>query len=55
MTVKELIEKLKEFPENMEVLSYEYFSIKDIYEDVYPYIPVNAPKSMSEQKYVIIN
>lgn len=55
MTVKELIEKLKEFPENMEVLNYEYYSIKNVYEDVYPYIPADAPKSMLEQKYVIIN
>ena len=30
MTVKELIEKLKEFPEDMKVLSYEYFEICNV-------------------------
>lgn len=55
MTAKELIEKLKEFPEDMEVLNYEYFDIQNIYEDVYPYIPMNAPKSITTEKYIIIN
>lgn len=30
MTVKELIEKLKEFPENMRVVNYEFFNIYDV-------------------------
>lgn len=34
MTVKELIEKLKEFPEDMEVLNYEYFDILDVEKEV---------------------
>lgn len=55
MTVKELIEKLKEFPEDMEVLNYEYFDVNDVYEDVYPYLPKNAPKGMTQNKYVIVN
>jgi hypothetical protein len=36
MTVKELIEKLKEFPEDMEVLNYEYFDILDVEKEVPP-------------------
>lgn len=32
ITVKELIEKLKEFPEDREVLDSEYFSV-EVYED----------------------
>lgn len=30
MTVKELIEKLKEFPEDMRVINYEGFNIYDV-------------------------
>lgn len=55
MTVKELIEKLKEFPEDMEVLNYEYCDIQYVDEEVYPYVPTKAPESMSKNKYVIIN
>lgn len=44
MTVKELIEALKEFPEDMEVLNYEYFNVNDVYEDTY-----------ADEKYVVIN
>ena len=55
MTVKELIEKLKEFPDDMEVLNCEYCDIRNVYEDVYPYVPKNAPVSMLQKKYVIIN
>lgn len=50
MTVKELIERLKEFPEDMEVLNYEYFDINDVYEDTYPSIPNDGCT-----KYVIVN
>ena len=46
MTVKELIEKLKEFPEDMEVLNYEYFDIYDVEKEIpYGY----------DTEYVIIN
>ena len=38
----------------MIVLNYEYCDILGVYEDVYPYIPKNAPSSMSQNKYVII-
>lgn len=55
MTVKELIEKLKEFPEDMEVLNSEYLDVEKVYEDFYPYLPNNAPKSMTQLKYVIVN
>jgi len=54
MTVKELKEKLEQFPEDMEVLSYEYEDIQYIEEEVYPFLPERAPESMRKQKYVII-
>ena len=38
------IEELKKFPEDMEVLNYEYFDIQDVYEDTY-----------CDEKYVIVN
>ncbi len=44
MTVKELIEKLKEFPEDLEVINYEYFSIQEVFED-----------TLNDTKYVVIN
>lgn len=44
MTVKELIEELKNFPEDMEVLNYEYDDIHDVYKDTY-----------IEKEYVLIN
>ena len=46
MTVKELIEKLKEFPEDMEVLNYEYFDIQEVEKEI-PY--------HGDIEYVIIN
>lgn len=33
MTVRDLIEKLKEFPEDMMVMNYEYLDIYDVTED----------------------
>jgi hypothetical protein len=54
MTVKELIAKLKEFPEDMEILNERYSDVDYIEKEVYPFIPTNAPKSMSEKKYVVI-
>ena len=52
MTVKELIEKLKEFPEDLEVLNEEYFSIHEVYEDTYPDLCSATDK---DTKYVIIS
>lgn len=49
VTVKELIEKLKEFPEDMEVLSYEYQSIgNSLFIDTY------WDYDRKEKEYVII-
>jgi hypothetical protein len=54
MTVKELIEKLKKFPDDMEVLENAYCDVHYVGEENYPFIPTNAPKGMSEKKYVVI-
>ena len=49
LTVKEMIEKLKEFPEDMEILNYEYLSIgNDMYIDAY------YDDNGKEKEYVII-
>lgn len=49
LTVKEMIEKLKEFPEDMEILNYEYLSIgNDMYIDTY------YDGNGKEKEYVII-
>ena len=48
MTVKELINKLKEFPEDMRVTDYEYNDIQDVYENILAY---NKP---NEEVVVII-
>lgn len=37
MTVKELMEKLKEFPEDMKVINYDYLDIQKIYKDTFVY------------------
>ena len=47
MTVKELIEKLKEFPEDMEVLNYEYFDIREVDKEI--------PYGAGNTEYVIIS
>ena len=54
MKVGELIEKLKAFPEDMEVLNSKYCDIKFIYEDVYPYLGEQAPESLAKTKFVIL-
>lgn len=54
MTVRELIEKLKVFPDDMEVLNHEYRDISKVYKEGYPYVPEKAPESMFKIKYVII-
>lgn len=54
MTAKELIAKLKEFPEDMEILNERYCDVGYVEEEPYPFVPANAPKSMSEKKYVVI-
>ena len=46
MTVKELIDRLKEFPEDMEVLNYEYFDIREVEME----IPYNC-----DTEYVIVS
>ena len=46
MTVKELIEKLKEFPEDMRVVNYEFFDIYDL--DIEDYFE-------SDEKVLMIN
>ena len=48
MTVKELIDELKKFPENTRVMDYEYNDIKDVYENIFAY---NKP---NEEVVVII-
>ena len=48
MTVKELIDELKKFPENMRVTDYEYNDIQDVYENILAY---NKP---NEEIVVII-
>lgn len=49
LTVKELVEKLKDFPDDMEVLNYEYLSIgNDVYIDTY------WNNDGKEKEYVII-
>lgn len=54
MKVNELIEKLKAFPDDMEVLNSQYCDIKFIYEDVYPYMCERAPESLVKTKFVIV-
>ena len=48
MTVKELINELKKFPENTRVMDYEYNDIKDVYENIFAY---NKP---NEEVVIII-
>ena len=36
-TVKELIDKLKEFPEESRVMDYEYNDIRDVYVNIFSY------------------
>ena len=48
MTVKELIERLKEFPEDMEVLDYDYVDIITVSKEKIPYGEENT-------EYVIIH
>ena len=52
ITVKELIEKLKEFPDDMEVLNYEYIRVSDVYKDKYEYWEEGL---CEEKEYVIIH
>ena len=55
MTVKELIDKLKEFPEEMAVLNDSYHDIRNVYENTYPYLPTSAPEKMHKEKFVILS
>lgn len=44
MTVKELIEELKKFPENMTVINYECFLVREVYKEM-----------ISGEEYVVVN
>lgn len=48
MTVKELIDRLNEFPEDARVMDYEYNDVEDVYENILAY---NKP---NEEIVVII-
>lgn len=53
MTVKELIEKLKEFPEDMEVMDTMYYHIESVYEGTWTH--TNYPYDKPDKQVVIIN
>ena len=42
MTVKELIDKLSEFPEDARVMDYEYNDIRDVYVNIFSYNKLDA-------------
>ena len=52
MTVKELIERLKEFPENMEVMDYCLMEIENIYEITWQHS--NYPYNKPDKQIVVI-
>ena len=53
MTVKQLIEELKQFPENMEVMDTSYYDIENVYEGTWE--DTNYPYNKPDKKVVIIN
>lgn len=53
MTVKELIDKLKQFPEDMEVMDTAYYDIEDVYEGTWMH--TNYPYDKPDKQVVIIN
>ena len=53
MTVKELIDKLKQFPEDMEVMDYLYMDIEDVHERTWE--DTNYPYDKPDKQVVIIN
>lgn len=52
MTIKEIIEKLKEFPEDMEVVDSSYDSINEIYPSVW--IHSNYPYNKPDKAVIVI-
>lgn len=54
MTVKELIERLKEFPEDIDVVNTHYCDLRYIYEEAYPYLPENAPEKIRQERFLVI-
>ena len=53
MTVKELIDKLKHFPEDMEVMDTTYMDIEDVCERTWMH--TNYPYDKPDKQVVIIN
>lgn len=53
MTIRELINKLKEFPEDMEVVDTMYMDIESVYEGTW--IHTNYPYDKPDKQVVIIN
>lgn len=53
MTVKELIDKLKQFPEDMEVMDTMYYDIESVYENTWTH--TNYPYDKPDKQVVIIN
>lgn len=53
MTVKQLIEILKEFPEDMEVMDTMYYGIESVYESTWTH--TNYPYDIPDKQVVIIN
>ena len=53
MTVKELISKLKEFPDDMEVMDTMYMDIENVYEGTWTHM--NYPYDKPNKQVVIID
>lgn len=53
MTVKELIDKLRQFPEDMEVMDTMYYDIESVYEGTWTH--TNYPYDKPDKQVVIIN
>lgn len=53
MTVKELINKLREFPEDMEVMDMSLTDIESVYETTWTH--TNYPYDKPDKQVVIIN
>lgn len=53
MTVKELIDRLKQFPEDMEVMDADYMDIEHVYE--WTWMHTNFPYNKPDKQVVIID
>lgn len=53
MTVKKLIDKLKEFPEDLEVMGADYMDIEHVYERTWTH--TNYPYNKPDKQVVIID